>query len=90
VTVCDLRIEPRTDYWAAPQNATSALKRGPAAAAAREPQEEAMAAPHSARVHRGLLEFGVFGLGLFQDGDVGVGVFPECGLICAATGPRGV
>jgi hypothetical protein len=25
-----------------------------------------------------LFQLGVFSLGLFQDGDVGVGVFPEC------------
>jgi len=30
-------FEHRTAYWAAPQDATSALKPGPAAAAAREP-----------------------------------------------------
>src|SRR5262249_2861588 len=41
--------------------------------AARDPQEEAMAAPHTApEVHRELLQFGVFGLRFLQDGDVGV------------------
>ena len=46
-------------------------------AAARDPQEKARAAPHTApEVHRELLQLAVFGLGLLQDGDVGVGVFP--------------
>jgi hypothetical protein len=31
------------------------------------------------------VEFGVFGLGLDEDGDVGVGVFPECeGILVGA------
>jgi hypothetical protein len=46
----------------------------------RTPQDDHRGDSNKNKIWRlqSLLEFGVFGFGLEEDGDVGVGIFPEC------------